>query len=77
MSSDTDRDLLPGGRTIGVLVYGDTAEEIELAALDEARAFFGSDIQLRVVRDYGVMPSSGPSKKYMASVRVETVGYPS
>ena len=78
----TDRDKLPGGRAVNVTVFGDTAEEIELAALDEARAYFCSDVQLRIVPDYGAQkgsafPGGTSEKKYGASVKVETVGYPS
>jgi hypothetical protein len=40
------------GRSIEVLAFGDTANELELAALDEARKFFGKDRQLEVVPSY-------------------------
>lgn len=35
-----------------VKVFGDTADEIELAALDEARKLFGSDARLEIRADY-------------------------
>jgi hypothetical protein len=36
------------------MAYGDSVDELELVALDEARAAFGPDIQLQVVRNYEV-----------------------
>lgn len=42
----------PQRRNVSLLVYGNTAAEIELAALDEARAFFGDDLCLEIVRNY-------------------------
>lgn len=81
MDEDTAAHLKPGGRTINVVVCGDTADEIELAALDEARKFFGPDRQLEVVHDYSVtgMPAhhklAESGKKYLApgGVHVRTV----
>jgi hypothetical protein len=52
MSDDTDRETRPAGRNVNVHVFGDTADEIEMAALDEVRPFFGEDVRLEVVRDY-------------------------
>ena len=51
-----ERDTRPAGREVSVLVFGNTADEIELAALDEGRLFFGEAAQLRVVRDYKAWP---------------------
>ena len=50
--NETDREVLRPGRRIHVLVFGDNASEIELAALDAAREFFGDSPRLRVVPDY-------------------------
>ena len=41
--------------------YGDTADEIEQAALAEARKAFGDSAQLEVKRNYLVMKSYGPT----------------
>ena len=49
---DISRETQPAGRELSVRVYGDTADEIELAALDEVRPFFGDAVRLEVVRDY-------------------------
>lgn len=81
MMDDTDRETQPAGRVMRVLAFGDTATEIELAGLDEARAFFGADLQLRVIPDYKVFPAlpgeadSGQAggKKYRSSVLVLVV----
>jgi hypothetical protein len=71
-----DQRVQPAGRTISVVVYGNTADEVELAALDEARGFFGADRRLEVVRDYrvvGTLAVDGTSKKYRAAASVRTV----
>lgn len=80
MNEDTDRQVQPPpGRLMNVTVYGDTAEELELAALDQARKFFGSDPRLEVVRDYqvtGVIPGNhtdANGKLYVAGMRVRTI----
>lgn len=46
------------GRSIKVMVFGNSVDEIELAALDKAREFFGDEGALEVVRDYGASPVS-------------------
>jgi hypothetical protein len=71
----TQRQQSPG-RILNVVVFGDTADEVELAALDEARAFFGDGRQLEIVPDYkvsGTIPLDGTDKKYRAAVNVRTV----
>jgi hypothetical protein len=81
MSEGTDRDTRPAGRDLSMLVFGDNADEIELAALDEARAFFGDHAHLTVVqgyKSYRVHPDSALSaeaagKKYNARVTVRTI----
>lgn len=69
-------------RTFLAETYGDTPTEMELAALDEARAFFGDDVRLAIVPNYAVArPQSSPmveraaelGKKYRALVRVRVV----
>jgi hypothetical protein len=75
------------GRELSVLVFGDTADEIQLAALDAARLFFGDTVRLVIVPAYKVhddgdskvmgsdrllYPASG-GKKYRARVAVHTI----
>ena len=76
--NDTGRQLGPLGRTISVRAFGDTADEIELFALDEARRVFGADIPLAIILNYqinSVDPTSSLApfaggKGYCASVMV-------
>jgi len=71
----TQRQQSPG-RILNVTVFGDTADEIELAALDEARAFFGGSRQLEIVPDYkvsGTIIHDRTDKKYRAGVNVRAV----
>jgi hypothetical protein len=76
-----DRETQPLGRSVSVLVFGDTADEIELAALDEVRPFFGDGVILEVVREWEAFDTSGPvgqmpqaaGKKYYARVTVRTI----
>jgi hypothetical protein len=74
----TERLKYPG-RIFRTSVVGDTADEIELAALDEARVFFGDGRQLEVVHDYQAIPveliprHAQSGKKYTAEVCVRTV----
>jgi hypothetical protein len=78
----TDRETRPAGRSMVVTVFGDTADEIELAALDEARPFFGDRVQLEVVRNWeaeqvrpaGSLALQAAGKKYCAGVTVRTIG---
>lgn len=69
-------------RTFLAEAYGDTPEELELAALDEARTFFGNEVRLAIQPDYAVArpQSTGTAakaaergKKYRALVRVRIV----
>lgn len=79
MNEDTEARQESRGRTINVYVAGNTADEIELAALDEARAVFGADIALEIIRDYAIHGTASSStlkesvKKYCASLKVRTV----
>jgi hypothetical protein len=76
-----DRETRPAGREVSVFVFGDNADEIELAALDEARPFFGQHAHLTVVPDYralSVLPdgyyvTQAAGKKYQAAVIVRTI----
>lgn len=69
-------------RTFLAEAYGDTPEELELAALDEARAFFGDRVRLAIVPDYATARPQSPKtatratelgKTYRALVRVRVV----
>lgn len=62
-----------GGRQVTVDAYGDSANEIELYALDRAREFFGGDLQLEVVRDYRAYASEVGKGRYWAVVAVRAV----
>jgi hypothetical protein len=67
-----------GTRKIRVRAFGDTADEIELSALDEARRVFGPDVPLAIDRSYLIVPVENTSataeaaggKGYTASVDV-------
>lgn len=67
------------GRVFRATVFGDTASEIEIAALSAAQAFFGDGIPLEVVQDYhasGTTPlerEKHANKKYVAFVNVRAV----
>lgn len=78
---DTEREQ-QDERSLLAEAYGDTPEELELAALDEARAFFGDDVRLAVVPNYAVARPQSPAtaakalaagKIYRALVRVRIV----
>jgi len=64
------------GRSIQVQVYGDTASELELAALDEARSVLGADVRLEVVRDYRInqagklFGAESQGKRYVTMIEV-------
>lgn len=81
MNDDVTQRTQPAGRTIKVFVFGDTADEIEISALDEARKFFGANVRLEVVRDYevltvlpnGFLAGQANGKAWHASVPVRTV----
>jgi hypothetical protein len=55
-------DATTYGRLAFIRAFGETADQIELAAIDEARQVFGDDVILTVVRDYSVSrsPERGP-----------------
>lgn len=78
MSDDKPLEDRPCGRREGRLfsgsAVGDTADEIELAALDKARAFFGPDVRLEVVRNYAIVTNwTLTTGKYAAVVNVREV----
>ena len=64
------------GRRITVEVRADSMNELEMAALDEARAYFGSEVQLEVLPNYHVhayghgVDNSNNGKRYHANVMV-------
>lgn len=63
------------GRSAKVRAIGNTADEIELNAIDQARGIFGPELRLQVVRDYQVgtnasFPPDQPSWYAMVSVQV-------
>ena len=61
------------GPSVKVTVFGDNTEEIESAALDQARKFFGAEGRPEVVRDYVAESTSGwlsPPGAFKATVLV-------
>jgi hypothetical protein len=79
MSEDTGQVSQPQQRSVKVTAYGDTMAGIEMAALDQAREFFGDGWRLRVEPDYAACPvpswgradiAAAAGKRYMASVTV-------
>jgi hypothetical protein len=75
---DQDQHVSADGRILHVTVHGDNANELELAALDEARGFFGPDVHLEVVNDYQVTGTSefdkdANGRKYIAGMRVRAL----
>ena len=84
----TDRETRPAGRSVNVLVFGNSADEIELAALDKARPFFGEHAQLEVVRNWSAGTNADAwanteryreravGKTYSAHVTVRTIETP-
>lgn len=72
MEESTEHRTGAGGRVLHVTVFGNSADEIEMAALDEARKFFGPDAQLEL-GEYQASANttlSNPGKQYAAGVRV-------
>ena len=65
-------------RSLKISAYGDTADEIEFAALDKAREFFGSTAKLHLDRTYQASSASGHlaagDKKYYATIVVNAEG---
>jgi hypothetical protein len=66
-----------GTRKVRVRAFGDTADEIELFALDEARRVSGADVPLAIDRSYLIvrveatsLAASAGGKAYTASVDV-------
>lgn len=65
------------GRIFRETVFGDSASEIEVAALTAAQEFFGDGVPLEVMQDYAAMGTtpidragSADGKKYVAYVGV-------
>lgn len=70
----------PAGQAFHTRVYGDTAAEIEIAALEEALTFFGEGTQLEVDKGYHTWKAvtdgdirEAKGKRYHASVCVRAV----
>jgi hypothetical protein len=68
---------LRGARHLQVRVYGATVVDMELAALDMARDFFGPDARLEIVPDYLAYVPHSPKlvaeagdRKYVAGITV-------
>jgi hypothetical protein len=63
------------GRSIKVSVWGGDLDSLELAALDSARRFFGTEVRLEVVRDYQVFhyQDTEPAKRYHANITVQEI----
>jgi len=74
MSDEVQQGEQVKGRRLSVLAYGADVDSMELAALDEARKFFGPDVRLEVIRDYSVVVKDGdPARRYYASVTVREI----
>jgi hypothetical protein len=82
MIEDTGSATRPLGRQVRTEVFGDTAAELELAALDDARKFFGTDLQLEIAPGYTAFARgkdtpdatrNAAGKRYFAAVTVQTV----
>lgn len=59
-------------RSARVTGYGNTADEIELSALDEARKIFGPDLPLMVEQNYKIFPdNSERSEAWHATIDVQ------
>ena len=75
MSEQREGELLHG-RSVSMYVYGADMEALEMAALDEARKFFGDQMHLEVIHDYQVFTYSQepPERHYAANVTVREIG---
>jgi hypothetical protein len=81
MSNDQDQRAGVQGRGIAVRAFGDTANEIEMAAIDEARAVFGEDVRMEIVRNYRInridpdsaLTKDADGKRYVATVLVRAI----
>ena len=72
MSPDDLRELLAlPGRSVSVHVYGDTADQLELAALDAAGEFFGTARQLVIIPGWlAIAAGGGAPGAYVANIVV-------
>lgn len=76
MSDDLQQGEYTLGRSLMVSAYGGDMPGLEMAALDEARKFFGPDLRLEVVPGYRAFADAlakEASKRYHASVTVREV----
>jgi hypothetical protein len=79
MEESTNQHARHEGRSFSTAAFGDSTSEIELAALDEARKFFGPDVRMEIVKNYHVGTSVGHGeaangKRYYSHVRIEIFG---
>jgi len=78
---DIEQQQESPGRVMYVVAFGDTADEIEMSALDQAREFFGPDRHLAIIPKYGaslVHAAHPPNyresgKRYYAHITVRAV----
>lgn len=67
---------MSNARALTTTVYGDTLEELELTALDEARSLFGDTIRLAL--EPGYMAYTAPTHvehKFYAHIRINVVDF--
>jgi len=86
VSDDLNQDQRtePPGRVLHVIAVGDNAAEIEMCALDEARAFFGPELRLYVVPGWQAYATASgflhgvaeSGKRYYASADVRVIEPP-
>lgn len=75
---EQDQHTQPKGRTFTAKAYGDTPEELEFTALEQAQEFFWEGEPLQIINDYNAIGASSANelakgKKYFALVRVRAV----
>jgi hypothetical protein len=58
----TGTDQARYGRTYLATARGDTLDELEMNALDQARGIFGPDARLELNRNYVVHDKAGPGR---------------
>jgi hypothetical protein len=73
--SDTSQWVQLPGRNMTVTVSADTMAALEMAALDEARQFYGDGWRLWVMPEYRAWPNHDPKRtgKFVATVTVRLV----
>ena len=72
--SEQRQDQRTEGRSVAVSAWGANAGDLEMAALDAGREFFGPEARLEVVRDYQVNAyNDEPKGRFNAQVTVREV----